>query len=72
MFALFIAGCGYNRFYFDDAGNVRPRKPRFKLKGALENYQGEFLVDTNAVYLRTLYNVYAGSYRYDTLYSFMR
>lgn len=72
---LFIGGCanfGGYRYYTDDAGNITPRNPRFKLKGELSNYEGDWLIDTNAIYLEIRTDIYAGSNHFDTLFHFKR
>src|SRR5687767_10829694 len=68
---LYVSACGVP-YYLNSEGSSRPRNPNFKLKGALENFNGTYLVDTNAVYLNIDFDIHAGPFHFDTLYHFDR
>jgi len=72
FFAIIILSGCITKFYIDGNGNTIPSKPNFKLVNAIKDYQGSFLIDTNAVYLTILTNIHQGPHIYDTLYKFRR
>ncbi|GEM_PF-6456813 len=76
---IYLDGDGYlrpninKRKAFDNSyGTLFPKEPDFSLKGNLKEYEGEFLIDTTAVYIINYGEVYAGPYHFDNSYSFLR
>lgn len=66
-----LNSCFVQKYHISD-GNPMPIKPKFKLKGTLKNYQGNFPVDTLAIYLNLRIDTYYGSEKIDTIYHFKR
>lgn len=69
LFGFFGCAVKYN---MNDYGSPRPANPNFSLKDQMKSYEGDWLVDTNVVYLNAESNISMGPYRYDTLFSFIR
>lgn len=70
LICLNLVAC--HRFIVDQNGNVAPTRHNFKLQGSIQSYQGDFLVDTNAVYDVVYTNMYLNEQHYDTIYRFQR
>ncbi|WP_188457709.1 hypothetical protein [Psychroflexus planctonicus] len=58
--------------YTNSYGTLFPKEPDFSLKGKLKEHEGEFLIDTTAVYVINYGEVHAGPYHFDNSYSFLR
>ncbi|NGZ90012.1 hypothetical protein [Psychroflexus maritimus] len=77
--SVYLDGDGFlrpninKRKAFDNSyGTLFPKEPDFSLKGKLKEYEGEFLIDTTAVYIINYGEGYAGPYHFDNKYSFLR
>lgn len=61
-----------HRYILDHHGNVMPKRPDFELRTSISNYNGNFLVDTNAIYDLVYTNILLNKNEYDTIYRFQR
>ena len=73
LLGLLLCSCStINRSIITEEGRFAPKEPRYKLKGFFDGYKGEYLIDTDAVYIKANYGLYAGRVQLDSSYYFIR
>lgn len=61
-----------HRYVVDQNGNVMPKRPNFELRDSIRNFEGDLLIDTNAIYDLTYTNVFFDKKEHDTIFRFQR